>query len=175
MEAEPGKTFTSIIDPVKREVTMLMPEQKMYMVRKMPEPQKSAGAAAASQDAEFIRTGKTDTILGYKCEQIIVKSKNGQAEIWGAEGLGTFQGMGGGGPMGRPAPKSAWEATLAEHGFFPLRMVNRDASGKELARMEAVSIDPQPLPDSTFLPPADFQKFEMPSIPGMNPFGRKDE
>ena len=155
-----------IIDPVKRETTMLMPEQKMYMVMKIPEPKPSASAAAPRSDVEFVRTGETETILGYKCEKIIVKSKNGEAEIWGAEGLGTFQSMSAGGPMGRPAPKSAWEASLAEHGFFPLRMINRDKSGKELTRMEAVSVDKQSLPASLFAPPADYQKFQMPAIPG---------
>jgi len=161
MDNGTGMSFGSIIDPAKHEVTMLMPQQKMYMVRKMPE-----SSTAPQSDTEFVRTGETETILGYKCEKVIVKSKNGDAEIWGAEGLGTFQSMSAGGPMGRAAPKGAWEASLAEHGFFPLRMVSRDKSGKELMRMEAVSVDKQSLPDSTFAPPADFQKFAMPAIPG---------
>jgi hypothetical protein len=175
MELGNGKAAESIIDPVKREMIMVMPEQRMYMVMKMPEPQKPAATATATppSDVEFVRTGETDRILGYKCEKIIVKTKNGEAEIWGAEGLGVFQGMSRGGPMGRPAQKSAWETALGEHGFFPLRMVSRDKSGKEQMRMEAVAIDPKSLPDSLFAPPADFQKLEMPSFGGMNPFGNK--
>jgi hypothetical protein len=175
MELGNGKTAASIIDPVKHEMTMLMPEQKRYMVMKMPEAKKTDEVAAPSKDVEFVRTGETDTILGYKCEKIIVKSKDGEAEIWGAEGLGMFQSMGGHGPMGRPAPKSAWEASLAEHGFFPLRMVSHDKSGKELMRMEAVAIDPKSPDGSLFVPPADYQKLEMPSFGGMNPFGKKGD
>jgi hypothetical protein len=175
MDLNNGKTAGSIIDPVKHEMMMLMPEQKMYMVMKMPEPQKNAGTAAPSKDVEFVRTGETDTILGYKCEKIIVKSKDGEAEIWAAEGLGMFQSMGGRGPMGRPAPKSAWEASLAEHGFFPLRMISHDKSGKEQMRLEAITIDPKSPDDSFFVPPADYQKLEMPNFGGMNPFGKKDE
>jgi hypothetical protein len=174
MDAGQGKVFASIIDTAKREVTILMPDQNMYMVRKMPEPQKTVGAAGAAGDVEFVRTGETDTILGYKCEKIIVKSRNQEAEIWGAEGLGSFQSMGGGNPMGRPAPKSAWESALAEHGFFPLRMVSKDKSGKEQMRMEAVAIDPKSPDDSLFVPPEGFQKFEMPDFGGMSPFGRKE-
>jgi hypothetical protein len=167
MEMSEGKVMGgSIIDPVKHEVIILMPEQKMYIIRKMPEQQQSAGAAAPGSDVDFVRTGQTEMILGYKCEKIIVKSKNGETEIWGAEGLGTFKSMGSGGPMGRSAQKSAWETSLAQHGFFPLRMVNRDKSGKELTRMEAVSVDKQSLPDSIFAPPADYQQFQMPAIPG---------
>ena len=168
-EADGGKVMAAmIVDPAKREMTILMIEQKRYMVRQMPATQPATGTAAPGSDVEFVRTGETETILGYKCEKILVKNKNGESEIWGAEGLGTFQSMGGGNPMGRPAPKSAWEASLAEHGFFPLRMVHKDKSGKEVMRMEAVSVDKQSLPDSTFEPPVDFKKFEMPSIPGLN-------
>jgi hypothetical protein len=172
MDAGNGQIFGSIIDPAKREITILMGAQKMYMVRAMPEPQKTDGVATPSKDAEFVRTGETETILGYRCEKILVKSKQGDAEVWAAEGLGTFHGMGGGNPMGRPAPKSAWETALAEHGYFPLRMVNRDKSGKEFMRMEAVSVEPQSLPASIFAPPSDYRKFEMPSIPGLGGFGR---
>jgi len=59
MEMSEGKVMGgSIIDPVKHQVTILMPEQKMYMVRKMSEQQQSAGATAPGSDAEFVRTGK---------------------------------------------------------------------------------------------------------------------
>ncbi len=172
MESGNGQVFSSIIDPVKREVTILMPPQKRYMTRTMPEPKPAAGTATPPKDVEFVRTGETETILGYKCEKVLVRSKEGEAEIWGAEGLGIFYGMGNRNPMGRTAPRSAWETALAEHGFFPLRMVSRDKSGQEQMRMEAVSIDPQPLPDSAFVPPADYRKFEMPAIPGLGGFGR---
>jgi hypothetical protein len=175
MDGANGQAFGSIIDPVKREITILMPGQKMYMVRPMPEPKKPDGPASPANNVEFIRTGETETILGYKCEKIIVKSKDGDAEIWGAEGLGTFRSMGGRNPMGRPAPKSDWEAAMAEHGFFPLRMLSHDKSGKEQMRMEAVAIDPKSPDDSLFAPPADFQKFEMPGFGGMNPFGKKSD
>lgn len=170
-EIEPGKEAGMIIDMAKRETILLMPEQRMYMVMKIPEPKKSDATGAAPSDVEIIRTGETDIILGYKCTKIIVKAKNSDTEAWSAEGLGTFHGMGGSGPMGRPAPKSAWETALAEHGAFPLRMVSRDKSGKVLMQMEVVSITPQSLPDSLFVPPADYQKFEMPSIPGFGGMG----
>jgi hypothetical protein len=176
MDLNNGKTAGSIIDPVNHQMTMIMAEQKMYMVMNMPPPKKTDATAVSAKEVEFTRTGETDTILGYKCERIIVKSKDGEAEIWGAEGLGMFQSMGGGrGPMGRPAAKSAWEASLAEHGFFPLRMVSHDKSGREQMRMEAVAIDPKSPDDSLFVPPADFQKLEMPSFGGMNPFGKKSD
>ena len=39
--------------------------------------------------------------------------------------------------------------------------------------MEATKIEPGTLPDSLFVPPADYQKFEMPDLGGLNPFRKK--
>jgi Domain of unknown function (DUF4412) len=175
IEAGPKGTVVSIFDPTKMEMTVLMTEQKMYMTHKF-DPKKLEETAAKTQP-EFVRTGETETILGYRCEKIVIKSKDFTTEAWGAEGLGTFMSMGNRGPMGGNAPRSGWEAALAENGFFPLRTVMHNKAGKETMRMEAVSVEPQSLPDSSFVPPADFKKFEMPSIPGLKgltPFGGKD-
>ncbi len=46
-------------------------------------------------------------------------------------------------------------------------MVSRDAKGKEVYKMEATKVEPGKLPESLFQPPADFQKFQMPSLGGL--------
>jgi Domain of unknown function (DUF4412) len=173
-EAGPKGTTVSIFDSTKREITVLMPDKKMYMVNKLPDPKKLEEAAAKTQ-VEFVRTGETEKILGYRCEKVLITSKDSSTEAWGAEGMGTFMSLVGRGPMGGPASKSAWEDALAEHGFFPLRSVRRNKAGKEISRTEAVSVEPQSVPASSFAPPEDYKKFEMPSLRGLNPFGKKDD
>jgi hypothetical protein len=163
---KPNKIMATIVDVTKRQIYILMPDQKMYMVKAMPEPSKTEPAGTPAQQAELIRTGETDTILGYKCEKLIAKNKDGITEIWGAEGIGYFMGASAN-PMGRAAPRNSWEAGLSKNGFFPLRVVSKDTSGKERMRMETVAIEPKSFPDSTFVPPEDYKKFEMPSIPGL--------
>lgn len=178
IEAERDQTVPMLLDFSKHEMTMLMPEQKMYMVHPLPDPAASGTEAqgqAAQPDVQS--TGQYETILGYKCERIIVKSRESVAEIRGAEGMGVFMNPGQGGPMGRgrPAPRSAWEAELASRGIFPLRVVVHDASGKQTFKMEATKIDTSTPADSLFVPPPDYQKFEMPAVPGLgglNPFRR---
>jgi hypothetical protein len=178
VEAEKGQTAVMLLDFAKHEMTMLMPQQKMYMVQPLPDPAKTEpGTPGEAVQPDVQRTGEYETILGYKCEKIIVKSRNDVAEIWGAEGMGVFMNPGMGGPMGRgrPAPRSAWEAELASRGFFPLRVVVRNASGKQTFKMEATEIDTSTPADSLFVPPPDYQKFEMPAMPGLgglNPFKR---
>lgn len=174
MEAE-GKSFASITDMVKLETLMLMPEEKMYMVMQIKKPVEKAMEKQHESTADIEVTGKTETILGYKCSEILVKDKNTVTEMWVAEGLGVFMGMGnsgggGGGPFGGrkgDANAAKWEEALKGKGGFPLRVITRDAKGKEGFKMEATKIEPGNLPDSLFLPPAGYQKFLMPNLGDM--------
>ncbi len=176
MNAE-GHPMASIMDMDKLEILMLMPEQKMYMVMKLDKPIEKAIEKAGESTADIEVTGKTETILGYKCSQILVKDKKTVTELWVAEGLGVFMGLGngGGGPFGgKSAAKAKWEEALKGKGGFPLRVVTLDAKSKETFRMEATKIEPGTLPDSLFVPPAGYQKFQMPNLGDLNPFKKRE-
>ena len=176
MDAE-GHSVATIMDMEKLEMLMLMSEQKMYMVMPIKKPVEQAVAkASAESTAEIEVTGKTETILGYKCNQILVKDKGTVTEVWAAEGLGTFMGLGnngGGGGMGgmfggkKSANAAKWEEALKGKGGFPLRVVTRDGKGKDSFKMEATKIEPGSLPDSLFVPPPGYSKFQMPSFGDM--------
>jgi hypothetical protein len=171
MSAE-GNLVSSIMDTAKMEMLMLMPDQQMYMVMPMKQKVEQAMEKAGVNTADIEVTGKTETILGYKCNQILVKDKGLVTEVWAAEGLGAFMGLSGGGPMGggmmgggKPA-SAKWEEALKDKGGFPLRVITRDAKGKESFKMEATKIQPGSLPDSQFTAPAGYQKFSMPGMGG---------
>lgn len=178
-----GHQASTIMDASKLEMTILMAEQNMYMVMPMKKPVEHEAAKhqgeATNTDVQV--TGKTETILGYKADQILVtdKEKGTVTEMWVAQGLGTFMGLGGGGgsPFGGPRKNSAaaakWEEALKGKGGFPLRVISHDAKGKETYKMEATKVEPGPQPDSLFLPPPDYKKFEMPDMGGLNPFKRE--
>ena len=175
MDAE-GHTMSTIMDMAKLEMLMLMPEQQMYMVMPIKKTVEKAMAKQEESTADIEVTGKTDTILGYKCNQILVKDKGTVTEMWVAEGLGTFKGLGnkGGGPFGgrKSASAAKWEEALKDKGGFPLRVITTDAKSKETFRMEATKIEPGTLPESLFVPPAGYSKFQMPDFGGLNPFKR---
>ena len=108
-----------------------------------------------------------------------MKDKGTVTEMWVADGLGTFMGLGSGGGGGNPmagmfgggGKKSAnaakWEEALKGKGGFPLRVISRDAKGKQSFKMEATKIEPGSLPDSLFAPPAGYEKFAMPDFGSM--------
>jgi hypothetical protein len=176
MTAE-GQSFASIMDMKKMEMLMLMPSEKMYMVMPIKDTVEKAAKKVEVKEPDIEKTGRTETILGYKCEEYVTKDKNNTSEIWIAEGLGTFMGLGengggGGGPMGgmfggKKKAASSWEEKFKGKPGFPLRVVTRDGKNKEISRMEATKIEPGSLPASLFQPPAGWQRMQMPNLGDM--------
>jgi hypothetical protein len=157
-----------IMDFAKKEMIVLMNSEQMYMVHPLKPsdiPQEIKDKPAADPDVEV--TGKTEKILGYLCSQILVKDGKTITEMWVAEGLGMFAGLGspgaGGGMFGKgnAAGAAKWEKALKGKGGFPLRVVSRDAAGKETFKLDATKIEKGGVSDADFTPPKDFQKFEM--------------
>jgi hypothetical protein len=175
-----GHQAVTIMDMGKLEMMILVPEQKMYMVMPIKQAVDKAmtqADLAGGNSPDIERTGKTEKILGYNTDQILVrdKEKGTVTELWVAPDLGVFMGIGGGNPMGGGgrhggAAAAKWEEALKGKGGFPLRVISHDARGNQAFKMEATKIDPSAQPDALFNPPADFQKFNMPNLGGMNPF-----
>lgn len=174
MEGMPGGM---IMDFTKKEMIILMNEEKMYMVHAIkPDDLPKETKEKLTPDADVEATGKTEKILGYLCNQFLVKDGKSTTELWVAEGLGVFAGLGNqgggmfGGKKGKSEMSAKWEQVLKGKGGFPLRVITRDAAGKETFKMEATKIEKGGVTDADFVPPADFTKFEMPNLGGMNPF-----
>lgn len=166
-----------ILDTAKREMTVLIDAQHMYMVQPMADVAAAPGGDKKGPTPTLEKTGQKETILGYAAEKFISTHENGTTEMWLAEGLGTFMPFGGG-PMGGrgrggPPAQQGWEKALAGKDLFPLRVVTKNKDGSEF-RMEATSIEKKSLPDSLFEPPAGYQKFDMGGMMrGMIPGGMR--
>lgn len=167
-----------IMDTTKKETTVLMDEQQMYMVMAMPAAAPTQQTAKAGEETKLEKTGEKEKILGYLAEKFVATDQKSKTELWLAEGLGSFIGASSAGPMGGkpgsgPAPQ-AWERALAGKDLFPLRVVTRDQGGKENFRLEATEIEKQTLSAALFAPPPGYQKLDMggmmqgmPGIPGL--------
>lgn len=162
--------MSGIMDSAKKEMDMFLPGQKMYLSVPMQDVMDAARKAQGDND-HLEKTGKTDTILGYKCEQYIYKGNaDTPTELWLAEGLGSFQGIGKmlAGPRGSSRPMNAWEKEILDKGMFPLRVITRDTAGVEQSRLEATAVEKGPQADSLFTIPEGYTKLAMPAgLPGM--------
>jgi hypothetical protein len=169
-----------IFDVPKREVTIVMDSQQMYMVQTMPEPGATPPGDKSGETPTLEKTGEKEKILGFDAQKYVSTFQGSKTELWLAEGLGTFMAFSGGpmGGRGRGGPRGggggqAWERALAGKELFPLRVISHDKGGNE-TRMEATAIDKQSLPDSLFAPPAGYQKFDMGNMMrGMMPQGMR--
>ncbi len=170
-----GQSFASIMDLKKMEMMMLMPSEKMYMVMQLKDTVEKTAKKMEGKEPDIEKTGRTETILGYKCDEYVTKEKNATTEIWIAEGLGMFMGLGengGGGGMGgmfggKKKAAAGWEEKFKGKPGFPLRVVSRDGKNKETFRMEATKVEPGSLPASLFQPPAGWQRMQMPNLGDM--------
>lgn len=167
--AGPAGSGAMILDSAKREMTILMLQQRMYMVRALPEPAVAPAAGpsteAKPEEPKLEKTGVTEKILGYDCTKYVAKDNGATVELWSTDQLGTFSllgmsgpgGMAPGGRGGRGGSKSAdWEHLLHGKDLFPLRVVSTAADGK-VSRFEVVSLEKGAQPAADFAPPADFQ------------------
>ena len=186
MAGADGRSTGIIYDVAKQEVTILIPDQKMYMTQVMAKPPATAAVAEGAAGGALEITTTKEKILGYDCVKYVAQTKEGISEIWVTDQLGAFLGFGGDpggggrrGPGGGVAAQQGWSQVLAGKSVFPLRVVTT-AGGKETFRMEATAIEKIALPDSTFAAPADFKNLSemmrgmgmpggMPGMPGGMP------
>jgi hypothetical protein len=162
----PRGEMAMIFNMKERKLITLMPQMNSYMERTIDT---AAQTPQGGKKPEFTKTGKTEKILGYDCEQYIVKEEKTETEVWAAKGLGTFMRPGMGGPMGggrggmgAGEAASSWVQEIRSKGFFPLRAVTKNAEGKEESRMEVTKVEKKSLDASLFKAPEGWQKMEMP-------------
>lgn len=172
--AKGGGAF--ITDFKNRQIIILIPQQRMYMVKTLPDPGASpkpsaAGSAPAGTPGDpgtsFRDTGVKETILGYDCEEYEVKTSKATTDIWATDQLGMFGGLSMGGAPGSrhsQAPQE-WESVIKASGFFPLRVTSSEG-GTQKFKLEVTSVEKTSLPDSLFMPPDGWQKFDLGSMMG---------
>lgn len=148
-----------IMDPAASELYIIVDAQKMVMVVKL-----NRDSTATSGDSTVVTPlAKRDTIAGHECRVFRFVSPKSATDICIASGLGNLGAaglFGGGMRPGRPAALPAWTTALGQQGGFPLRVA--DTTGA--VQYQVTKIEPKPLDDSLFVPPADYQRMQMPSF-----------
>ncbi|MEX2117659.1 MAG: DUF4412 domain-containing protein [Bacteroidota bacterium] len=153
----PGMKMAIVVNSKTGAAFMLMTESKVYMemnLKDLPAPK------GAEEDIDFQKTGKTVTILGYTCEQVLIRQRGMEVEMWVTKGLGRFVHSNFNAGPKSPAVKKI-EDELTSKGYFPLRMISKSEDQGEF-RMEALSVTRKPLKKDLFVIPNGFTKIQMP-------------
>jgi hypothetical protein len=160
MRFDPGNgQMTVIIDPVSKRMMVIMNAQKMYMERDFGDAVAAVQQKVAGKNPSVVRTGKMETVAGYKCEHVMVTDDDGASvdSCISAE-LGGFRMPAASNPMA-PHKEAGWIAQLGSTSF-PLKV---QKGGKKI--MEVTSIEKKSLDPALFTAPEGFQSFQMPVMP----------
>jgi hypothetical protein len=136
-----------IFDTTGKKMTAVNDAKKTAMVMDLGALQAFApgGANPTAPKPTIDKTGKTETVAGYSCEDWKVTDPNGErADVCVAKGI-SFPAMG---------RHAGWMSSLEDG--FPLRAVSYDSTGKEKSRMEVTKIDKKSLDDKMFEVPAGY-------------------
>lgn len=107
------------------------------------------------------KTGKRSKVAGYPCEIYEGKDDDGTSEVCVAKGISNaaFYGLLSSDSAGGGSYPS-WVRDIIKDGGFLLRDIERDESGKEASREEAIHLKAQRLDDSLFAPPPGYRTRE---------------
>lgn len=158
--SDPGKSAGIIIDGDAHTMTMIIPQQQMYIVQpftaKMDVPD-----SMAKGNWKMNKVG-SETVAGISCDdyQIVDSQGKNDEKICAAHGLGNFTM---GGAMDNKA-RNQWASHLSgmtalSGGFFPLKAVRADGT----TEMEAVKVEKTSVSDAVFSPPAGYKSMSVPT------------
>jgi frataxin-like iron-binding protein CyaY len=154
-----GETGAMIFDSKAMKMTIVMPQQKMYMEMPLDGIDTESYFDESTSKAKIKKTGESKTINGYKCEKWIIEDEGLNTEAWITTELGGF--LFSGNPMAGGG--SDWTSKLSAQSFFPM-LAKVYESGKHLNTFEVLEVNKQKLDNSLFSAPSGYQKFEMPSF-----------
>ena len=157
-----GHKATVIMDSKAKQAVTIVSERKAYMVMSLD--RKGAATEEAKPAGKLVKTGKTETIAGYKAEEWDFEGGEPKTSIWGTQELGGWSPVSD--PRGR-GPQLEIPAELKDGNFFPLRVVG------EHGGMEAVKVTKKSLPASLFEVPEGYEAMELGAFGGLPPAGAK--
>ncbi len=106
----------------------------------------------------LVRTKKTRKVLGYSCEQLIVKRGESETEIWGTKGLAALTEVLEGTLDADARAGAGYETRMiAQMGIFPVISTTR-YDGKIIESQEITRVERKPVDPGLFLVPAGYAK-----------------
>ncbi len=135
---------------------VVMPTQKMYMsVSASQQKMMGKGDPLKNLDESRkpVKTGKSKTILGYLCNEYLIKDENGTTTIWATDKFINFPGFDGTGD-------DQMRSVLGMDKFFPMIVISNE-NGVPI-KMEVTEIKAESVPDTQFELPKDFKEMKLP-------------
>ncbi|MBI5476906.1 MAG: DUF4412 domain-containing protein [Ignavibacteriales bacterium] len=150
----------------KKVLWILNDAEKNYLempTKEFNKPETGKNENKKSPKPKVTKTGKSEKILGYVCEEVIIDEGKEVTHIWGTGKLGNFYGdlMKSFGCMSENAKAElGWEAELEALKLFPLKIVSKE-NGNITQTQEVTKIEAKSIPQKTFDVPSGYTKVPM--------------
>lgn len=163
IETKDGATGGGIYDWQTHQMIMFMDKQKMYMVSEL-HPEKFH-YNSQGKHFKIHKTGNTQNILGYDCQEWDYESDDDNGKVWFAPGIGNWWGtqMAAQSDKLDPAQKAMVNMVI-EQKLFPMKWESINKSGGVNRTAEATKVDKKSLDSSLFEPPAGYKELNMPKM-----------
>jgi hypothetical protein len=140
-----------LIDNPAKRTYVLLPAREQYI--------EIVNARETGEQSGLQRTELTDEIQGYTCDQFLLKSSEAEVEIWATKEFGMAGTL-----LTTVSAQSldapAWQNELFGMGYFPMKVVMRDASGYDAGKFEVNTVQKKALGDFLFRIPKGYDKVE---------------
>ena len=165
MDSPDGKfSGGSIFDFKNHILITVMDKQKMYTENKLHPENYGKGK---DNHFKMHKTGNSETILGYSCQEWDYESDNSHGKIWFAQGIGDWWGSSmAAQSKNLDSSQKALVNMVVSKKMFPMKYEFDNESGKG-ATMEVVKVEKKSLDSSLFEVPAGYKKIQMPDFGNM--------
>jgi hypothetical protein len=173
-EDKDGKSpGAAIFDYKNNQFIMIMDKSKMYMVSELHPEKFTYGK---DHHFKMTKTGNSQEILGYTCQEYDYTSDENNGKIWFASGIGDWWGA----QMAAQSDKltsdqKAMVSMVLSKKLFPMKSESTDKSGNVKGGMEVVKIEKKSLDSGLFEVPAGYKKFDMGNMFGGNAGGSANQ
>jgi hypothetical protein len=115
-------------------------------------------AAAPQAPPKITKTGHTDTVAGYQCEDYDITSNDGKrARVCVSEGAASWLDV-----VSHAVPGNLlWAKDFLNGQKFPLRMIAFETDGTERDRIEVTKLEKKPLADALFVAPPGYRIIDL--------------
>jgi hypothetical protein len=154
-----------LVDHAARRTMVLLPAREQFVEIPMP-------AEGTREQSGIQKTDQTDELLGFACDQFMLKSAEQEIEIWATKALGTAGTFLTNATL-QTIEIPSWQTELLSLGYFPMKAIERDASGYEAAKFEVNSVQKKALGDHLFRVPRGYEKVDRDVLTPKQPAEKK--
>lgn len=172
------KKESAIIKAKEKKIIVIMDEEKQYMeldfntikqmtdaISKMNPNAKNEEEKREKPKSNIKKTGKSQVILGYKCDEYILEEENTNSTVYICQNFSNFwkifTDIAKSFEMNNKKDVNDWYFSLLGEGGFPFKEIEKNKNGDLVFEMEITKIDKSKPSALLFTPPKDYKKVSL--------------